>query len=129
MRSACQRFDICRQAEFRTKFDAAIVSIRRRGHRLNSKLGDVCLQAGDELVFDVGDSFNIASDIVRANLQDVGMVEEDSMQEFMVAFRVGGDLCCTLMVSGLFLTVHVSLWMSLVRDRMKFVHSSFSRED
>lgn len=79
-----------REAHFRTKFQASIVSIRREGHKLDSKLGDVVLQAKDEILFDCGDDFDETSDIVQQNLKHIGVVENDSEREFMVAFEVLG---------------------------------------
>lgn len=82
----------CRDVHFRTKFHASIVSIRRKGHKLDSKLGDVPLQANDEILFDCGDDFDEASGIVQQNLCDIDVVESDSEREFMVAFEVLGAL-------------------------------------
>lgn len=80
----------CRDAQFRVKFRASIVSIRRKGHKLDSKLGDVALQAADEIVFDCGDEFDEASEIVQRNLCDVDVVESGGEREFMFAFEVLG---------------------------------------
>jgi len=79
-----------REAHFRTKFHASIVSIRREGHKLDSKLGDVVLRGKDEILFDCGDEFDEASDTVQQNLMDIGVVENESEREFMVAFEVLG---------------------------------------
>lgn len=73
---------------FREKFNAAIVSIRRAGATLHGKMGDVVLRAGDELLFDCGDSFDQRAPVVVANLTDVSAVESAAGQEFMVAFEV-----------------------------------------
>lgn len=83
---------LSRDAHFRTKFQASIVSIRREGHKMDSKLGDVALQAKDEILFDCGDDFDEASDIVQQNLYDIDLVETDTDREFMVAFEVLGPL-------------------------------------
>lgn len=80
----------CRDAHFRAQFQASIVSIRRQGQKLKGKLGDVKLQSGDELLFDCGDNFDEHSDIVKANLTLIGLVQDDHVREFMVAFEVQG---------------------------------------
>eukprot|EP00892_Ulva_mutabilis_P000905 jgi/Ulvmu1/10815/UM069_0051.1 len=79
-----------RDANFRAKFHAAIVSIRREGVTLDGKMGDVVLRGGDELLFDCGDDFDAASPIVAANLTKVSAVESAAGQEFMVSFEVLG---------------------------------------
>ena len=81
----------CRDAHFRAQFQASIVSIRRQGSRLKGKLGDIKMQSGDELLFDCGDNFDENSDIVKANLTLVGLVQDDHVREFMVAFEVQGN--------------------------------------
>jgi di/tricarboxylate transporter len=43
---------------FRSLFDAAVVGLRRGGKRLSGKLGNITLQAGDNLVLAVGSDFN-----------------------------------------------------------------------
>lgn len=86
LRRGCKR----RDANFRAKFHAAIVSIRREGTALEGKMGDVVLRAGDELLFDCGDDFDAAAPAVVANLTAVAAVESAAVQEFMVAFEVLG---------------------------------------
>ncbi|HSN70639.1 MAG TPA: SLC13 family permease, partial [Steroidobacteraceae bacterium] len=46
-----------RDGAFRTHYGAAIVSISREGRRLDGKLGDVCLRAGDTLLVETDDAF------------------------------------------------------------------------
>lgn len=95
----------CRDAEFREKFHAAIVSIRREGARLDGKMGDVVLRAGDELLFDCGSGFDATAASVAANLTDVNAVESAAGQEFMVPFEVLGALravLCTEVSDGFF---------------------------
>ncbi|AQA19162.1 SLC13 family permease [Halioglobus japonicus] len=43
---------------FRSLFDAAVVGIRRGGKRLSGKLGNITIQAGDNLMLAVGADFN-----------------------------------------------------------------------
>lgn len=57
-----------KQVDFRAKFDAAVVAVRRGDQRLAGGLGKLVLQAGDTLVLAVGDDFlrrqNIAADFI-----------------------------------------------------------------
>ena len=46
-----------KSSKFRTRFDAAVVAMRRGGDRLSGKLGEVELQAGDALLLAVGPDF------------------------------------------------------------------------
>ncbi|KAF5840819.1 citrate transporter-like domain-containing protein [Dunaliella salina] len=46
-----------RELRFRTKYDAAIVAVQRRGERLKQKIGDIVLQGGDVLLLDTGEHF------------------------------------------------------------------------
>jgi di/tricarboxylate transporter len=39
-----------RELEFRRRFDAAILAVHRSGERINQKIGDITLQAGDALM-------------------------------------------------------------------------------
>ena len=46
-----------KDAQFRTKFDAVIVAVRRGENRLLGKIGEMILQPGDNLVLAVGEEF------------------------------------------------------------------------
>ncbi|WP_237067328.1 SLC13 family permease [Microbulbifer guangxiensis] len=46
-----------KSAKFRTRFDAAVVAMRRGGDRLSGKLGEIELQAGDALLLAEGPDF------------------------------------------------------------------------
>ena len=46
-----------RDISFRSKFNAAVVAVRRRGHRLTGKIGSIKIEAGDILVLSVGHDF------------------------------------------------------------------------
>ncbi|SHF54971.1 Di-and tricarboxylate transporter [Microbulbifer donghaiensis] len=46
-----------KSCQFRTRFDAAVVAMRRGGDRLSGKLGEIELQAGDALLLAVGSDF------------------------------------------------------------------------
>ncbi len=46
-----------READFRARYDAAVLAVHRAGHRLDSKLGDIRLRHGDTLVVVAGNHF------------------------------------------------------------------------
>jgi len=46
-----------KEAEFRVRFDAAVVAVRRGDEKLSGKLGKVRLQAGDTLLLATGEDF------------------------------------------------------------------------
>lgn len=46
-----------RDTHFRSKYNAAIVAVHRRGKRLKQKIGDIELAAGDVLLLDAGNAF------------------------------------------------------------------------
>ncbi|MFA0813007.1 SLC13 family permease [Microbulbifer epialgicus] len=46
-----------KSCKFRTRFDAAVVAMRRGGDRLSGKLGEIELRAGDALLLAVGQDF------------------------------------------------------------------------
>ncbi len=52
-----------KEVDFRSRFDAAVVAVRRGDQRLKGGLGQLTLQAGDALVLAVGDDFNRRRDI------------------------------------------------------------------
>eukprot|EP00798_Chlamydomonas_sp_ICE-L_P002127 gene2127-18172_t len=51
-----------RDSRFRTKYNAAIVGVHRRGERLKQKIGDITLLAGDLLLVDTSDQFLVLHD-------------------------------------------------------------------
>lgn len=52
-------------AHFRSRFDAAVIAIHRNGERLNGKLGQVVLEAGDVLLLLAGEDFASLSSNTR----------------------------------------------------------------
>lgn len=59
---------------FRSLFDAAVVGMRRGGKRLSGKLGNITIQAGDNMMLAVGPDFN-----ERKNLDKNFMIVNDSV--------------------------------------------------
>lgn len=46
-----------RESRFRTKYNAAIVGVQRKGERIKQKIGDIVLNSGDLLLLDAGKEF------------------------------------------------------------------------
>ncbi|MCB1680003.1 MAG: SLC13 family permease [Halioglobus sp.] len=63
-----------KESGFRSLFDAAVVGMRRGGKRLSGKLGNITIQAGDNLMLAVGPDFN-----ERKNLDKNFVVIDDSV--------------------------------------------------
>ena len=61
---------------FRSLFDAAVVGMRRGGKRLSGKLGNITIQAGDNMMLAVGPDFN-----ERKNLDKNFLIINDSVGE------------------------------------------------
>ncbi|MCD6179397.1 MAG: SLC13 family permease [Bacteroidales bacterium] len=54
-----------KEAHFRSRFDAAVIAIHRNGERLNGKLGQIILEAGDVLLLLAGEDFANLSNYTR----------------------------------------------------------------
>lgn len=46
-----------RDSQFRTRYNAVILSVSRNGNRLTGKIGDLVLRAGDTVLLETGDDF------------------------------------------------------------------------
>ncbi len=46
-----------RDGQFRTRYDAAVLAVARSGERINAKIGDIVLKAGDTLLLEAHRSF------------------------------------------------------------------------
>ncbi|MEQ9462379.1 MAG: SLC13 family permease [Haliea sp.] len=63
-----------KESGFRSLFDAAVVGMRRGGKRLSGKLGNITIQAGDNLMLATGPDFN-----ERKNLDKNFVVVDDAV--------------------------------------------------
>jgi di/tricarboxylate transporter len=63
-----------KESAFRSVFDAAVVGIRRGGKRLSGKLGNITIEAGDNMMLAVGPDFN-----ERKNLDKNFVVIDDKV--------------------------------------------------
>ena len=54
-----------KSADFRNRYDAAVIAIHRNGERLGGKIGDIKLQSGDVLLLFSGDDFYNRVDLYK----------------------------------------------------------------
>ncbi len=111
-----------KQAQFRSRFDAAVVGLRRDGDRLSGKLGNISLRAGDSLMLAVGPDFQKRSNISRNFLVTDRDISSYSLS-FFKSFSVGVGILLTIfsavmgwvpLVVGLLLLLICMLMMGLV---------------
>lgn len=78
-----------KECDFRKKFDAAIVAIRRQGEKLEGKIGEVKIKAGDQLILAIGEDFDSSAKEVRNNfylMTDVENSEKIGSKNTKVVF-------------------------------------------
>jgi di/tricarboxylate transporter len=68
-----------KEVEFRSRFDASVMAVKRGEERLSGKLGDIVLRAGDVLVLASGADFT-TRDNLRANLHILDVDDPGPMQ-------------------------------------------------
>lgn len=99
-----------KECDFRSRFDAAVVGLRRDGERLSGRLGDIALRAGDSLMLAVGSDF-----LKRGNLSRNFLVVDSELASHRL------PLTKSLSVSlGLMAAIAGSLlgWFSLATGLM-----------
>ena len=87
-----------KEVEFRSRFDASVLAVRRADRALSGKLGEVRLQAGDLLVVAAGPDFH-ARDNLSANLHLLDSDEAD-----FAALPVGKSIMLGLAFAGFLVT-------------------------
>lgn len=78
---------------FRSRFDAAVVGLRRDGGRLSGKLGVIELQPGDSLMLAVGPDFR-----ARSNLRKNFLIVDDSIGASRLSLPVSLFLTAALVL-------------------------------
>ncbi|OGI03495.1 MAG: hypothetical protein A2Y25_10910 [Candidatus Melainabacteria bacterium GWF2_37_15] len=77
-----------KECNFRRKFDAAIVAIKREGESLRGKIGEITLKAGDHLILAVGENF-LPTREVKSNfylLNDLETVKKFDIKNSMFIY-------------------------------------------
>ena len=79
-----------KDVEFRSRFDASVMAVRRGDERLSGKLGDIRLRAGDVLILAAGPDFRMR-DNLRSNLHILDVENPGPMQlDARNAWMLGG---------------------------------------
>ena len=88
-----------KSAQFRSRFDAAVVAISRQGKQLSGKLGELTIQSGDKLILAVGDDFKKRPNLSRNFflLDDKQVKEPLSLLQNMIG--IGGFFSAVLIAS------------------------------
>lgn len=103
-------------SQFRARFDAAVVAIRRDGERVSGKLGEVRLRAGDFLLLATGPDFSSRTNLNK-NFYLLSGVEPDDMlggwREKLTLFGFLAMIAVTV-IAGLSLFIGVLCLLALL---------------
>lgn len=112
-----------KNAQFRTRFDAAVVGVRRGDEKLSGKIGNIELQAGDNLILAAGKEFNRHMNL-RRNFYMVGSISTSDYLSWKE-----GWLIISLFVAGIILaaTEVVSLFKVVLALLLIFMGLRFLR--
>ena len=111
-----------KQSDFRSRFDAAVVGVRRDGERLSGRLGNIVLRGGDSLMLAVGPDFHKRGNLSRNFLVTDTAVASHSLPA-LSSVVVGLAMVMAIVVSvlewaplatGLMLILFLMLAMKLV---------------
>ena len=105
-----------KSSNFRARFDAAVVAIRREGERVSGKLGEVTLRAGDMLILATGEDFASRTNLSK-NFYLLSGVKPDSVlsgwREKLTLFGFLGMIAVTV-IAGTSLFVWVLCLLALL---------------
>jgi len=118
-----------RDADFRARYNAAVVAVHRGGGRLRGKVGDIVLRAGDTLLLQAGAHF------IRAHRNDshfllVGGVEDSRplRHDKAVWSLILLVVLITLMVSGVFKIVLAAFLIAGLMVLMRCISVADARQ-
>jgi len=102
-----------KEANFRGKYDAAVIAIHRNGERVSGKIGDVKVRAGDVLLLLGGDDFTARTQRVQ-DFYFISKVKEFRKQEnYKIGLLLGGTILAVLLsalnIVPLFMTLIVMI--------------------
>ena len=111
-----------KQSDFRSRFDAAVVGVRRDGERLSGRLGNIVLRGGDSLMLAVGPDFHKRGNLSRNFLVTDTAVASHSLpawSSLMVALAMVSAIVASVLewaplATGLMLILFLMLAMKLV---------------
>lgn len=90
-----------KEVDFRARFDAAVVAVRRGDQRLRGGLGNLELRAGDALVLAVGEDFGGRQQSLRADFLVIGGVASTRLLDRRHGFGVIGGFVAVVVLSAL----------------------------
>jgi len=102
-----------KEANFRGKYDAAVIAIHRNGERMSGKIGDVKVRAGDVLLLLGGDDFTARTQRVQ-DFYFISKVKEYRKQEnYKIGLLLGGTILAVILsalkIVPLFMTLIVMI--------------------
>ncbi|MBZ2188127.1 SLC13 family permease [Alcanivorax sp. JB21] len=97
-----------RQSEFRTVYQAAILSVSRNGERMSGKVGDIELRMGDTLLLETGHAF-VEQYRYRRDFMLVSPLQDSAPPDFRKA-----PLAVTILVG--MVTLNVVGWLSVLES-------------
>jgi di/tricarboxylate transporter len=103
-----------REANFRSKYDAAIVSVHRNGELIKGKVGEVILKAGDVLLLFTGENF-VARTVAMKDFYFISKVREMvKLEWYKSAILLGGLILAILLAALNLFPLFISLLLLLV---------------
>ncbi|MFM2478299.1 SLC13 family permease [Celerinatantimonas sp. MCCC 1A17872] len=86
-----------KSVNFRSRFDAAVVAIRRDGEPVSGKLGEVVLQSGDFLVLAVGPDFSSRDNLAKNFIHLSGVAISKHLTGWREWLAIGGFILAILL--------------------------------
>jgi len=107
-----------RESNFRSKYDAAIVSVHRNGELIKGKIGEVILKSGDVLLLFAGENF-VDRTIRTSDFYFISKVREMvNLEWYKSAILLGGLILAIILaavnIAPLFLSLLLLVVLSLV---------------
>lgn len=99
-----------KDAQFRTRFDAAVVAVRRGDEKLSGKIGEIEMEAGDNLVLAVGKEFEKHENL-RRNFIFISPVETIETLDRKESIIAGGLFLAGILASA---TELISLLQAMI---------------
>ena len=112
-----------RETGFRSKYDAAIVSVHRNGELIKGKVGEVILKAGDVLLLFTGENF-VARTVATKDFYFISKVREMvKLEWYKSAILLGGLILAILLAALNLFPLFISLLLLLVASlAMRITH-------
>ena len=112
-----------REAGFRSKYDAAIVSVHRNGELIKGKISEVILKAGDVLLLFTGENF-VARTVAMKDFYFISKVSEMvKLEWYKSAILLGGLILAILLAALNLFPLFISLLLILVLSlAMRITH-------